>query len=294
MCPDRKRLLNNLIALEAPLRRVAWRYFHNPRPSFFRFEHEDVLESGPARVRDGASEMAVLDHVLDLEILNGDEGVSVNVVPSRLVGVVLALAGDLEVLFCGFLGRLATAIRTSLSPCGFALRPPESLLRFLETARVLDRTTVGVRDKMSKTYVQSDCIALALLWRIANVADDEDVPMSVGAKNEVSGLGGSFKRTVLFDLQASAEFARDVQPRGFGGEEHVPPPTVLPKLYGVPAVGALEAWEANPVTEFLATKEALERFVEPIGKGLHRALRDMLAATSLETVRKIIAAKEFA
>jgi hypothetical protein len=95
---DRERLSNNLFASETPLRRHARRYFHNPHPSFFRFEREDILESRPTRVCDGAGEMAVLKHVLQTQILNGDEGVRVNVSPSRLVRVVLTLVGDFEVL----------------------------------------------------------------------------------------------------------------------------------------------------------------------------------------------------
>jgi hypothetical protein len=62
----------------------------------------------------------------------------------------------------------------------------------------------------------------------------------------------------------------------------------------VPTVGSLEAWEAYFAPEFLATKESLEGFVEPVSKRLHRRLRDMLAASSLETIRKIVAAKELA
>ena len=63
--------------------------------------------------------------------------------------------------------------------------------------------------------VQADSIAIPLFWRLADVADDEDVPTPVGAKDD-------------------------------------PPPTVLAKLYIMPAVGALEARKANFATEFLA------------------------------------------
>jgi hypothetical protein len=45
--------------------------------------------------------MAVFEHVLDPEIFNSNESVALNVVPSRLVGVILTLAGDLEVLLGG-------------------------------------------------------------------------------------------------------------------------------------------------------------------------------------------------
>lgn len=42
--------------------------------------------------------MAVFEHVLDPQVFYSDEGVSVNVSSSRLVGVVLTLAGDFEML----------------------------------------------------------------------------------------------------------------------------------------------------------------------------------------------------
>jgi len=54
--------------------------------------------------------MAVLEHVLDSEVFDCDEGVGVHVLPSRLVRVVLALAGDLEVLLGGLLGSFSAAV----------------------------------------------------------------------------------------------------------------------------------------------------------------------------------------
>jgi hypothetical protein len=70
-----------------------------------------------------------LEHVLDPEIFDSDEGVALNLLPSRLVGVVLTLAGDLEML----LGRFAAAVGTLLPSGALALRSPQSLgapLRF--------------------------------------------------------------------------------------------------------------------------------------------------------------------
>lgn len=92
MGSDRERLLNDLLTLEALLTSEARRYFDNSATSFFRFEAEEVLESRPARVRDGACEVAVLEHVLDPQVLDRDEGVALNVASSDLVRVVLALA----------------------------------------------------------------------------------------------------------------------------------------------------------------------------------------------------------
>jgi hypothetical protein len=39
-------------------------------------------------------------------------------------------------------------------------------------------------------------------------------------------------------------------------------------------------------------KEPLEGFVKPVGKRLHRGLRDALATASLELARKMVAAKK--
>jgi hypothetical protein len=48
------------------------------------------------------------------------------------VGVVLALAGDLEVLLRDRPGRLLAPLRTLLAARKLALRPPESLRRLLQ------------------------------------------------------------------------------------------------------------------------------------------------------------------
>lgn len=110
MHPYRKRLPNILATLEAPLRSETRRHFDNPRPSFFRFECEDILECRPARVGDGLREMAVLEHVPDSEVFDSDEGVTFDVFTNRLVGVILALAGYSEVLPGGLFRCFTAAV----------------------------------------------------------------------------------------------------------------------------------------------------------------------------------------
>jgi len=62
----------------------------------------------------------------------------------------------------------------------------------------------------------------------------------------------------------------------------------------VPAIGSLEAREAHLLPELATAEKTLEGIIKTLGERLHRALRDMLAAASLETSRKIVAAKELA
>lgn len=293
MSPNGERLLNDLPAAKAPLACEMRRYFNNPYPSLFRFEYEDILEGGPTCVSDALSQTVVLQHVANPQVFDCDEGIAINVMPGRLVRVVLALTGDLEVLTGRLLRCFAAAARTLLAACGLALRPPELLVPFPKTARVLDRVAIGVRDEVRESDIQPDRRAVLFLPRLTEITDDEDIPVPVGAVNEMSGFGSPFQRTMLLDLEAATEFLWDVKPLCFGVEEHISAGAVLPKLDGVPAVSRLEARKANRwYAKLFTTKEPLEGFVEPMGKSLYRGLRDVFSTSPLEAVREIVATEE--
>jgi hypothetical protein len=143
------------------------RYFHNSATSFFRFEAEDILESAPTRVDDCSGKMAVLEHVRDPEVFDGDEGAPINIPPRRLVRVVLALADDLEVLLRRLTRRLTSAVGAFLAPTRLALRPATFLLRAPEAARVLNHASIRVGDEVLEANVQADGISVPLLRGIS-------------------------------------------------------------------------------------------------------------------------------
>jgi hypothetical protein len=262
---NRERLLNDLAAVKAPLRGEARRHFDNPYSSFFRFEYEDVLESRPTRVRDGASKVAVLEHILDSQVLNRNEGVPIHVVARRL-----------------------------------ALRPPEFLRCPLEAARVLSGVAIRVGDEVREANVKSDGSTITFLRCISEIADDQDIPVPVSPIDEVSGFGITFEWPMLLDLEEATELLGNPQPPGsFAGvEEHISPAPVLTKLNAMPAVSGFEARKANLLTKLFAVKESLESLVESTREGLNGRLWDMLragaTATSFEPIREVVATKELA
>jgi hypothetical protein len=296
--PDRERLLNDLNAVKAPLRGESRRHFDNPYSSFFRFEYEDVLEGRPTRVCDGASKVAVLEHILDSQVLNRNKGVPIHVVPRRLVRVVLALAGYSEVDLRRLPSRLAPAVGAFLSTRHLALRPPEFLRRPLEATRVLSGVALRVGDEVREANVKADGSTIPFLRCISEIANDKDIPVPVGAIDEVSGFGMTFEQPVLLDLEEATEPLGNPQPPGIGVEEHVSPAPVLTKLNAMPAVSGFEARKANLLTKLLAVKESLESFVESAREGLNSRLWDMLragaTATSFEPIREVVATKELA
>jgi hypothetical protein len=65
-------------------------------------------------------------------------------------------------------------------------------------------------------------------------------------------------------------------------------------MYRVPAVGRLEAREANLLSKLLVVEKPFKGFVQAVGESLDRALRDVLASASFEAICKVVAAEELA
>ncbi len=272
------------------------RYLVHPNPSPLSLEFEDVDKLRPPSIGYCPGEV-VLDHVAYPKVFHRDHGVPINVVPRRLVCVVLALPGDLEVLFGNGSCSLLASLRALLTLTVFALCSPKLLGRTPEALRVLDRLAFGVGQEHLEANIQANGWAVFFrLRRICKLTDDEHVPMSIGAQEEVSTLWCSLERAMLFDLQRASELLRHSELAGIGVEVDIPPPAVLPQMYLVPAVCALKARKANLLPKLFAVKEALERLIESVGKGLYGGLWDVLragpSAASLEVVREVIAAKK--
>lgn len=113
-------------------------------PRSLVFEH---LEEGrPSNVRDMFRELLVLQHVLDPQMLHGDDLVFVDEPCGELLKEVSADVRDFLVDAGSADALLPTIVRAWHLPCKVALLPREFLLVFLEHTRIVDGVagTVGV------------------------------------------------------------------------------------------------------------------------------------------------------
>src|SRR5215211_5317213 len=292
--PYGERLLDDFATVRAPLRREVRRYLVHPAASTLGLAVEYRDEVGPACVRDGLREVVVVDHTTDVEVFDRNNGVAINVRPRRLVRMVLALASDLEMPFGDMLCSLLASLRTLLTARELAQCPSELLLRSPVAARVLDRLAFGVCKKDLEAIVEANGGTVSFLRRFSEITDYEHVPAPIGPENEVCALGSAFMWPVLFDLDPAAELLRNVKPPSFRVKKHIATGSVLPEMYRVPAVRRLEAWETDLLSKLSAVKEPLEGFVQTVGKRLHRALRYILSAPTLEPIREVVPAEELA
>src|SRR5215211_3177475 len=269
--PYGERLLDDFATVRAPLRREVRRYLVHPAASTLGLAVEYRDEVGPACVRDGLREVVVVDHTTDVEVFDRNNGVAINVGPRRLV-----------------------SLRTLLTAREPALCPSEILLRSPVAARVLDRLAFGVCKKDLEANVEANGGTVSFLRRFSEITDYEHVPAPIDPENEECGLGSAFMWPVLFDLDPAAELLRNVKPPSFRVKKHIATGSVLPEMYRVPAVRRLEAWETDLLSKLSAVKEPLEGFVQTVGKRLHRALRYILSARTLEPIREVVPAEELA
>lgn len=145
----------------------------------------------------------VSDHVGNVQVFNGDNGVAINVPLRRIVQKVFALTSNLEVTLgnvaCGLLSSAGALLTTrELTLC-----PSELLLRLPVAAWVLDRLATRICEKDLEANVEANGGTVSFIRCVSEITDNKHVPMPIGPQNEVSALGSTFERPVLLDLDPS-------------------------------------------------------------------------------------------
>jgi hypothetical protein len=224
--------------------------------------------------------MMVLDHRGDSEIFYHDAVIVLGVLLRHLEMMVTALTVYLEMGLGYGLRSLTLAVAAFRAATHGALLASERLLRGAIEARVLNRMALAIGEERLQPDINADVRMLAwsgyMLSRRFRLAHYQGVPMSIGAVNKMYGLGRTLNRAMQLDLEEVSDFLGDNQVFLVFMQVAVFP--ILPQLDGVPAIGLLEAREANSRDIILfGSQETFERFREPISKHLHGGGRHMHA-----------------
>ena len=177
-----------------------------------------------------------------------------------------------------------------------ALLASQRLLRGAIEARVLNRTALAIGEERLQSDINADVRMLArrgeMLSMRFRLAHKQGVPMSIGAVHKMDGLGRPLNRAMQLDLEEVSDFLGYNQVFLILVQIAVFP--VLPQLDGVPAIGLLEAREANARDSMLfGSQETCERFREPISKHLHGGGRHMVALPFECSLKIILGGKYF-
>jgi len=292
--PNREGLSDHLAAAGTPLSGETRQYLNNSTTSFFRFIVEDGDKTRPTRVGDTFCERPVLCQTLYIEIFDGNESVPVDVFAGRFVEKVLPLTGDFEVPLRGESRGSFASVGAFLSTTRLALRFSQFLLTPSIVTWVFDRLAFGIGEKNLQTQIYANGGAILERRSCSEVAYDEYIPVAVSPAHEVSRFRGTFDRTVLFYLDASAELLGDSEPLGLVVKEDIMSLTILPEMDGVPAIASFKAREADLLLALLTIEESPQGFVETTAERLDRGLGDVFTTAALELTGEIISTERFA
>jgi hypothetical protein len=160
---------------------------------------KNAEKRAPARVVNALGEMLMLHHPRHVQVFDTNTTVLLRIVFGGLEVKVPALATDLEVLAGDFPIRLAAAMTPLLAAAHRALLMRQSLLAQAIMARILNYRAFGVGQEHLQAHVQPDSGMLAcrlrrrlrmrraLLILRRRLADDQRIPVVVGAQDQMGG-----------------------------------------------------------------------------------------------------------
>ena len=187
--------------LRTSLRRVWGRYFNEltSTPSKLVLQHVGKLR--PSSSSNATGKTVVLEHALDVELLDDNRAVALGIGSRQLVQDVVALSLDLTVNttctvqgFCSVLGSFLSSSNSSLSAT-------ESLQGFFKVSRIPHLSSVGIREQISDASIDSHHRNDPRTWIGDFVfAQDAGEPL-ISISPDRAGLRLSFERSVDHDLQ---------------------------------------------------------------------------------------------
>ena len=294
MRTHRKRFLHDLATFEALLRCEARVHSYHCVPSSLSLFTQDVEECAPTGVHDALRQMMVLDHVGDLKVFYRNTLIALGIGFRRLEMVITPLPRNLEMGLRRATSSLAASMTTFLASAQLALLASQGSLRGTIETRVLNGVALTIRQKGREANVNTDVRmltdALEMVRARFGITHDEGIPMPIRTVYQVNSLGLAFNRAMYLDFEGFPDL--------LGHDEvflllvQIDIFAILPQLDGMPLVAFLEAGETHFHSKLVAGKKAFERLGEAICQTLHRGGRDMFPATSFETSREIILARE--
>ena len=183
------RVCVDVLAHGARLRAVSRRYFDQSSATPREFVAQHVGELRPAGTGNAACKAVVLDHALDVQLLDHDGAVALGVVVTETVKQVLALTSHLAVDTRHVGSCFCSAMGSFLSSCYNALCMSESDKRSLKMSWVGFEPTIGVGEQVGDAAIDGDTGlgASSWFWRI-NLAEDSSKPL-IPVSTYRAGLG---------------------------------------------------------------------------------------------------------
>jgi hypothetical protein len=295
MRTDAQRLLDDLTTPIAFLRGVAGVHSDHLMPSTCSLGFKDIEERAPRGIHDAFCEMMVLDHAVNVQLLNGNMLIGLGILLGNLIVKVPALPLDLEVSLCGAPCSFPSPL-TPLFPTGYcALLTPKRLLALAVVVRIVYCTSFGVRQEGFQPNIDPNSRVLTHTWSMLrmrlSLTDNQGIPMPIGSMHEVSRLRCPFKRTMQFDFDRATQFLGDDKMLPTRGKLEVR--FMLSELNGVPSIWLFETGEPHiREAQLTGGKKAFEGLTQAIREHLDGGSRHVFTPATGKLFVQIVLRRE--
>jgi hypothetical protein len=132
--------------------------FNYASTACYSFVFQEANEGSPACIADILCEAMVLEHIVNVQVLDSDEGIFRCELPAELVLEVSPLIGNFEMLLSQSETSLSSIGRSFYFPAKSSLQELEFLFRIDEEARIGDELSVGKGGEALDADIYSDLL----------------------------------------------------------------------------------------------------------------------------------------
>src|SRR5487761_2658511 len=218
-------LLNVLATPAALLGREARGNSYHHMTGSFSLIREDVEERAPAGVVNALGERMVLAHAHHVQVFDTDAPIALSIVFGGFEVDVTPLTADLEMLLGDLPFSLASAVAAFCATVTHALGAGKPFLPTAIVPWVLNDHALRIGQEHLQPYIQPDvrmftrgfwCLrctlmdaAVLILWR--RLANNQCVPVTIGAHDEMRRHRRPFQGAMRLDLHEFAQLGRNME-----------------------------------------------------------------------------------
>jgi hypothetical protein len=268
----RQTLLHDFATLMTFLTGETWIHANDLMTSSLSLVFKNIKECTPRRIENALGQMVIFYHIENLQIFHGNMMILFGIAFGNLEMMITALAVDLQMGFGNITGRFPSSMTALLPSAQLALLTSQGFLRCAIKSRVWGGVPLAIGKKYLQSYINANIRMFTATWCMQSLwfgfTNNQGIPMSISPKRKMYRFGRALDGTMQFDLKDMPKLLGDNEV--FLVFMQIAVLAVLSELNGVPAIGLLEAREADPRdVMFPGSKEAFEGLGEAVRKHLN-------------------------
>jgi len=175
-----QRHINILPTIIAPMTAPSCSWIlRNASTACYSFVFQEICEHSPSSIANLPCPEAVIHHSLDIKLLDGDEGISIDNLPAQFVQEITPLVGDLELSLCQPESCLSPILASFDLPAHSSLQELEPLFRLDEVARILNLLSIGESCEALQSHIDADLFSRRMLdFNIRQFAREYSEPLT--------------------------------------------------------------------------------------------------------------------